>query len=208
MKKRVLKKPVIIVMYALGFLFVIGSIIFMETTGSKEQLKDNTGEEINKTIFENEDVPVVATETVLIKPYTDEDVKILKNYYDYKAEEEKQKQSIIYYEKTYLPSSGISFGKEEPFNVVSVLDGTVISIKDDEIMGKTVEIKHDNDIVSTYQSLSEVNVEKNSKIKQGDIIGKSGKSNIEKELPNHLHFELVIKNKTVNPLDYFDKNIN
>ena len=41
-----------------------------------------------------------------------------------------------------------------------------------------VEIKHDNNLITTYQGLSNVTVKKNQTVNQGDIIGKSGKIKI------------------------------
>ena len=44
-------------------------------------------------------------------------------------------------------------------------------------------------------------------VKQGQVIGKSGTNSIDKELGNHLHFELYSNSQVVNPEDYFDKEI-
>ena len=88
-----------------------------------------------------------------------------------------------------------------------MLDGTVTSIKDDKSLGKIVEVTHSNDMISIYQSLSEVNVVENQEIKQGMIVGKSGTCNLEKDLNNHLHFELIVKGLVVNPENYYDKKV-
>ena len=69
------------------------------------------------------------------------------------------------------------------------------------------EVQHDNKFVSSYQSLGEVSVKKNDTVKQGQVIGKSGTNSIDKELGNHLHFELYLNSQVVNPEDYFDKEI-
>ena len=70
-----------------------------------------------------------------------------------------------------------------------------------------MEIKHDKNIISSYQSLSEVLVKEGDKITQGTIIGKSGTSNLEKDLGSHLHFELTIDSNTVDPEEYYDKEL-
>jgi stage II sporulation protein Q len=59
-----------------------------------------------------------------------------------------------------------------------------------------------------YQGLSNVSVKENDEVKQGQTIAKSGTSNINKDLGNHLHFELYMKMVAVNPEEYYNKSIN
>lgn len=207
MKKYKLKNTAVFGISALGLLAFLGTMFVVEKSFFKDTIKEPDYDYVSQTILE-EDVPVVNMTPSIIRPYTDSDVKIVKDFYDYQADEEKQQNSIIYYESTYLQNSGISYGgKEDDFDVVTILDGTVISVKEDNNLGKIVEIRHSNDIVSVYQSLSEIVVKENDEIKQGTIIGKSGTSNISKELNNHLHFELIIKGQIVNPENYYDKKV-
>jgi len=161
---------------------------------------------VNQTIFDSE-LPVVNTSDTIIRPFVDKDITIVKNYYNYKDEAKDQEESLLFFENTYLQNSGVSYGKKEIFEVVAVLDGTVTSIKEDQSLGKIVEITHSNDMISIYQSLSEVKVTENQEIKQGMIVGKSGTCNLEKDLNNHLHFEFIVKGLVVNPEDYYDKKV-
>lgn len=207
MKKYKLKKPAIIGIYGTALVAFLGIMFVVEKSFFDQSLKDTDYDYVSQTIFDK-DVPVVSTTPTIIRPYTDKEVKIVKDFYDYQADEEKQKNSIIYYESTYLQNSGISYGgKEKAFDVVAILDGIVVDVKDDKTLGKIVEVRHSNDMISVYQSLSEVTVKKDDEIKQGTIIGKSGSSNISKELNNHLHFELIIKGQVVNPEKYYDKKV-
>lgn len=151
--------------------------------------------------------PVINTKTTVINPYIDQDIEIGKTYYDYQGEEESQLKSIITHDNTYLQNTGIDFIREKTFDVVSILDGTVADVKDDETVGKTIEIKHENGYVSIYQSLSEVNVKKGELVNQGQIIGKSGTNELDKELGNHLHFEIYVNGQAVNPENYLNKEI-
>ena len=209
MKKRVLRKWVVYGVYALTFLSVFSSIYFIEKSLAPENTFNNDKDYVyvSKTIFDNE-VPVVASGTQIIRPYKATDVEIAKNYYDYKADADTQKKALLYYEDTYLQNSGVEYKGADNFDVVSILNGTVISIKNDNILGNVVEVRHDNDMISVYQSLSDVKVTENQEIKQGDIIGKSGTNNISKSLGDHLHFELIINGQNVNPEEYYNKNIN
>ena len=150
---------------------------------------------------------VINTSKKIINPYTDHSVTIGKNYYNYKAEAEEQENSIIYHENTYIQNSGVDFIYDKIFDVVAVLDGEVTNVKEDEILGKIVEINHNNEYVSVYQSLSEVNVKKGDIVSQGQVLGKSGKNVLDKEIGNHLHFEMYVSGQIVDPLLYLNKDV-
>lgn len=206
---RRLKKPVIYGIYGLSVCMLLGGIILLEI-GANKKSHDNTDTEyqyVSDTVLDSEEEPVVAQKETIIKPYTDNDIKILKDYYDYQAEASEQERSIIYYENTYMPSSGISYGKDNTFDVISILDGTVKEVKEDSTYGNIITIEHNKSIVSTYQSLSDITVKTGDTVKQGDIIAKSGKSNISSDLGNHVYFELSINGVTVNPENYYDKSV-
>ena len=118
-------------------------------------------------------------------------IPIGKEYYDYKGESSHQEKSIVYYDGTYMQNSGVDFISNNVFEVVSILPGTVTEVKEDELLGKIVEVKHDK-YVALYQSLSEVSVKKGDTIFQGQPIGKSGTNELDKAIGNHLHFELWV----------------
>lgn len=151
--------------------------------------------------------PVVNTTTRIIAPYLDQSVTVGKNYYDYKGEEKSQVNSILKHDNTYIQNTGIDYVSENTFDVVAILDGTVTEIKDDETVGKTIEIKHENGLISTYQSLSEVKVKKGDMITQGQVIGISGTNELDKDLGNHLHFEIYENGSSVNPNNYLNKEV-
>lgn len=210
MTERKLKKSVVYSLYALSVIAFFGVIYLLEGVFSNQNLEDNQGEDydyVSDTIFENE-IPVVSTSATIIRPYVSDNVTIVKDFYDYQAEEDRQQNSIIYYEGTYMQNTGVSYGSQEVFDVVSTLDGEVISVKEDQLLGKIIEVRHTNDIISVYQSLSEVTVKEKDTVTQGQVIGKSGNANISTELANHLYFELIISGQTVNPESYFDKAVN
>ena len=206
MKTRRLKRPVVYSLYALGFVMLLGVLYFIESMMPTNSFNGIEDDYVDKTIFDTE-LPVINTSDIIIRPYAQTDVTIIKNYYDYKDEASRQEQSLLFFENTYLQNSGVSYGKEDVFDVISVLDGTVTKVSEDKSLGKIVEVTHSNDMISVYQSLSEVNVTENQEIKQGMIIGKSGSCNLEKDLNNHLHFELIVKGLVVNPENYYDKKV-
>ncbi len=206
MKKRLKLRPFVLpTVYAFSVLTLVLSIYYAANT--LKSSSDDYYTYVTDAIV-NTDVPVIATETKLIRPYTNTEVTIGKKYYDYKGKEEDQENSITYYENTYMQNAGVSYVLKDTFDVVSVLDGTVIDVKEDEVLGKTITIKHDDKLTSTYQSLSEVNVKKDDEVTQGQVIGKSGTNKLEKDLGNHLYFELTVDSTSVNPEEYYDKKVN
>ena len=141
---------------------------------------------------------------VIIRPYFEQDVSIVKSYYDYKSDSKEQEKSISYYDGMYVQSSGVSYASKKDFDVVSILDGEVTEVKNDELMGNSITIKHNDSTFSVYQSIKDITVKTGDKVKQGDKIAIVGTSNMAKELGKHLYFELIIDENCVNPEEYYD----
>ena len=198
MKRKIkFKIPFYILLIALisTFLFSVNSL------NKKEDKKDEA-----RTLEESEiSYPVINENNNIIYPYANESVKIGKSYYDYKAEEQKQEESLVIHDNTYYQNSGVDFVSKESFDVLAIANGTVANVKEDNVTGKTVEIKHDNGLISIYQSLSEVSVKKDDIISQSQIIGKSGSNELDKDLGNHIHLEIYENGISVNPEMYLGK---
>ena len=209
MKKLRLKKGAIIGAYLIAFSLTGMSAFYVSQNMQANNPTEEDIEYVNSSIIDDDekDREVIKEDVKMVKPYTDENVQVLKYFYDYQANADSQEKSILYHENTYIQNSGMDFGLENTFDVVSVLDGTVVDVREDELLGTVVEIKHDNDFISSYQSLSEVSVKKNDTVKQGQVIGKSGTNTIDQDLGNHLHFELYKSGEVVDPSKYFDQVI-
>lgn len=205
--KRQLKKSVVYGLYGLSFTLLVGGVALLGIAANdlgKEKLNY-----VSKGILDYEEkVPVVSEVAKIIRPYTDTEVKVSKNFYDYQAEAKEQEESLIYFEGTYMQSSGISYSKGEAFDVVSILNGTVKEVKEDATLGNVITIEHQNNITSVYQSIGEISVKAGDVITSGQVIAKSATSNISTELGNHLYFELIIDGICVDPENYYDKSIN
>lgn len=203
MQKKLRFKPYVLPITYLGILLVVVGGVMLSQRTMKKETKEPTY--VSQNTFDMT-VPVMTEESLkLIRPYTSDKAKEAKYYYDYTADQTRQENSIVYHEGTYMQNSGVDFTGDEAFDVISVLDGTVIDVKEDELLGKTVEIRHNNDLISVYQSLGEVSVKKNDTVKQGQVIGKSGTNQLNPELTNHLHFEISKKGQVVDPEKYFDQ---
>lgn len=140
------------------------------------------------------------------KPFIDESVTIHTNYYDPNKTKEEQEKSLILYEKTYMPNTGILYTNDSSFDVMAIYEGEIISITEDDVFGNIIEIKHTNNITSKYSSVSNVEVSVGETVNKGEIIGTSGKNKVVSESENMLLFELLYNGVNVNPEDYYDKN--
>jgi len=211
MKSRRIKPFVMPVVYGVCVVVFLFSMYFaLKFTNGFLFSDDKELEYVDGDIIEdnsNDDIPVVSTPTTIVRPYVDSTVTIGKAFYDYTGSSEEQEKSIIYYEDTYMQNSGVDYVSENVFDVVSILDGTVISVEENELLGTTIEVRHNNNLISVYQGLSDVAVEENMIVVQGQILSKSGTSNINKDLGNHLHFELYYNGKVVNPEEFYNRNV-
>ena len=190
-------------------LILVGILYYVDFSQNKLQEPKSDDYKYVSKMFGSDDLPVVSADSSIIRPYTDSNVKIVRNFYNYKGSEKDQENSIINYEQTYIQNSGVTYGGvENGFEVISVLPGTVTSVREDKLLGTIVEIQNTDKVKTIYQGLEKVIVKENDKINQGDLIGNSGESNINKDLGKHVAFEIQINGTYVNPEEYYDKNVN
>ena len=104
--------------------------------------------------------------------------------------------------------TGIDIACEEGAGVYASEAGVVSGIYSDPMLGYTVEITHRNDIKTRYSNLSSdvASLKVGDTVALGDKIGVVGDSSISElaEEP-HLHFEVLLKDVKVNPLDYINE---
>src|SRR5690625_2228863 len=139
-------------------------------------------------------------------PVTDqEQAEIVTKFYDYNAEQEDQEDGLVLYNNRYYQSEGIDIASAdgEAFDVAASLSGTVTEVKEDPLQGHVVVLTHANDVTTYYASLGEVNVDVDSKVTQGDVIGTAGKSLFGKDNGTHLHFQLRKDGNELDPETYF-----
>ncbi len=209
--QRKIKRIVVPFLYVLSLAMLIGSVFVVENVISGSLFKDTGTVSDREEILPSDEeivediVPVVNVDPQIIRPYINTDMKVVKNFYSKDADNATQENSIFYYGDTYMQNTGVDYANGNEFDVVSILDGTVMEVMEDEIMGNTIKIKHSNDLISLYQSMGTINFKVDDNVTQGTVIGKSGENNISTDLGNHLHFELFYQGKVVNPEEYFGK---
>lgn len=143
----------------------------------------------------------------LRKPYDLEEVKVHISFYDNSSDRKVQEKSLILYENTYMPNTGILYGCDKQFEIISIYEGEIISINEDDVFGNIIEIKHNNNLISKYSSLSKVNVKVGDTVNAGEVIGMSGTNKLVSVSQNMLLFELMYNGTNVNPESFYDKEI-
>lgn len=204
MKQRKLRGYVLPTIYVIILMLVFGTVSLVSTL-----LNENPSYLYSIGILNGSTTPVVDTKNPvkgIVKPYVSESVTIDKNFYDVNETEEKQANSLIYFENTYMKNTGVLYKSDEAFDCVAVLDGVVANIKDDEILGKVVEVEHSTNLRTIYYTLKETNLKVGDTLMQGDVIGVSGSSRIS-DAKNTLLFEVYYNGTLINPETFYSMNI-
>ncbi|WP_342773120.1 M23 family metallopeptidase [Paenibacillus flagellatus] len=129
------------------------------------------------------------------------EVELVMQFFDSKASSEVRQAAMIEYGDTLTPHVGVDFARQDdkPFEVVAAMSGKVTRVEKDAIVGSLVEITHQDGTVTIYQSLSDVKVAKDVQVKKGDVIASAGRNELEKDMGNHVHFEVRQNGTPVNP---------
>ncbi len=208
MRRRKLKSFVLPTVYIMTITVVFISIVFLGNIFTtipydNEEERDYVVDSVIDT-----EVPVVSEPTKFaVKPYNVDTVQLSKDYYSMTDEEKIQENSLIYYQSTYMQNTGVLYTATEIFDVISVLDGTIKNVTNDEVLGVVVEISHDKGYTSHYYSLSEVTVKVGDEVKIGDVIGKSGDNKVENNEGSSLLFEVYYQGKTVDPNVFYETDL-
>lgn len=92
--------------------------------------------------------------------------------------------------------------------IYALCEGTIDRIWYDDSMGYCISIKHREGFYTFYKNLSGSfprGIKEGTKVRSGQLIASIGNSAaLEVAEKPHLHFELMISNQLVDPLDYFD----
>ncbi len=108
----------------------------------------------------------------------------------------------------YRTHSGIDISVAAGSSVVSVADGTISRVYSHPMMGTTIEIDHGEGLKSIYSNLDDDIVEgiaEGVTVGGGQLIGSVGFTSLaEIGESDHLHFEMTVDGKNVDPLSYLD----
>ncbi|WP_035711279.1 M23 family metallopeptidase [Salibacterium aidingense] len=176
-----------------------------EPIGEEEDFAGGNGE-----TGEEDSMPTASGDETMQMPVTDEEsVDIIGYYYDHDAAAEEQQDALVYYNNMYYQNKGIDIAGSdgESFEVTAAATGEVVNVEEDEILGQVVDVKHTEDIVTSYSSLEDVKVEEGDTITQGSVLGMAAKNLYNSDAGVHAHFEIRKDGDPLNPNDAFHQSL-
>ena len=99
---------------------------------------------------------------------------------------------------------GVDIAAEAGAPVCAAAAGEVYTVYEDDTMGMTVVIRHEDGYVTKYASLAEnVTVKAGDQVTCGQTVGYVGNSALlESAIGDHVHFNVSCNDKTVDPADF------
>ena len=95
---------------------------------------------------------------------------------------------------------GLDIAAQRGEKVIAPGNGVVLAVGHDAGMGNYIIINHGYDLKTLYAHLDQILVEKSQTVKRGESIATVG--NTGRSTGPHLHYEIRISNKSVNPEHY------
>lgn len=101
--------------------------------------------------------------------------------------------------------NGVDLAAEAGTEVCAAADGEVSTVYEDDAMGCTVVIRHDEGYTTKYSSLAEnIAVRPGDSVTAGQTIGYAGDTAIvENALGNHVHFSVTHRDEPMDPAEFF-----
>ena len=196
---------------------ISGYMYYRNATSNEPQLQDPTSDAgvVDPT---NNDLPVVGTNPGTNpgdslqepKPTTPDVPETFQTSYPLQGEtiSDYAMDCLAYNETTrdWRVHDGIDIAAEAGTKVCAAAAGTVYSVYQDEMLGSTVVIRHDNGYMTVYSSLSEDTlVSPGDRVTMGQAIGYVGNTALlECSIGDHLHFAVTKDGKSVDPEKFLE----
>ena len=206
MKKRKLKGFVLPTLYMLITVCIFTSIVFL---GSSINLKNKNYDYGIDSLKENVESVIVedkVTTSNISSPVDENKATIEIHFYNREDEDREQQKSLIYYENTYLPNTGLIYTASESFEVKTVFEGKVTDILDDEFFGKYIVVEHTNNLRTYYYGLEEILVKVGDELQSNTVLGTS-KVNTIINNKNSFLLEVYYNNELIDPEDFIGSKI-
>ncbi len=115
-------------------------------------------------------------------------------------------ETLSYNETTrdWRVHNGVDIAAAEGTQVVAAAAGEVYTIYEDDVMGTTVVIRHQDGYTTTYSSLSgELSVKVGDSVEMGQVIGTVGSTAlIESAMGAHVHFSVLHNDEPMDPAEF------
>ncbi len=154
---------------------------------------------LNKPVAPEEDnfTPVVNDEIKFANPVTE--ISLIKDF----------SNTALQYSNTlklWQAHKAIDLSAAEGTDVLAVMDGTVIEVTYNYLMGNIVKLNVGNGLIVVYASLqSDIPVKVGDSVTKGSVIGKVGNTaKSESSDGPHLHLEVLLNDQLVDPNLYLD----
>lgn len=196
MKSKSLMIPTIYLL--LIFSITIGIYFTKETYDNYQSEETEVINYVSGSIL-SRSIPIISVQDLITSPFSNQEITIKRYFYNNEDDETRKQQSLVLYNNTYMPNTGIDYEYKETFDVLSIYDGTVIDVKEDELLGKTVEIRHNNEVISVYQGLDNIEVQAGDIVVLGQKIATSGTNKLNGNKGNNLHLEIYKNGEVVDP---------
>lgn len=132
-----------------------------------------------------------------IQPVSNKDLKRTASGYGYRSDP-------VYHVNRF--HKGMDFACDTGTPVYATGNGTVRLAKWQSGYGNLIEIDHGYGYVTRYAHLSKIQVRQGQKVVRGEEIGKVGTTG--KSTGPHLHYEVMIHEQNVNPVNYYFMDLN
>ncbi|MGN0978176.1 MAG: peptidoglycan DD-metalloendopeptidase family protein [Faecousia sp.] len=179
-------------------------------------LQETQAEDILVGTMGTEDVPVLATEapTQSTVPSTQATVPAVTEKKPLKTTSPVSGDTISGYSMEALSynqttrdwrvHNGVDIAAEPGTEVCAAADGKVYTVYEDDAMGYTVVIRHDDGYTTKYSSLSEnVTVKAGDTVTMGQVIGYADDTAIvETTLGSHVHFSVTCNDAPMDPAEF------
>jgi len=107
--------------------------------------------------------------------------------------------------KVMKDHNGLDFSAPKGTPVYATGDGTVVTAHRSASYGKVIYIDHGHGYETRYAHLSKFIVYPGDRVKRGHIIGYVGSTGTSQS--RHLHYEVLINDKPVNPINFFQRDL-
>ena len=208
------KSATLILVLSLAAVWVTGYAFFRSANQVQEASVQATYDDILVGTMGTEDVPVIATQPQTTAPAATETVPPTTEKRTLKTMSPVEGAPIFGYSMEALSynqttrdwrvHNGIDLAADEGAPVMAAADGEVYSVYEDDTLGHTVVIRHNDGYTSCYSSLSDqITVKPGDKVTMGHTIGYAADSAIvESTLGSHVHFSVTHYDEPMDPEEF------